>query len=131
MSVHHRAMMSLVESVEEQVTKGMDALLLARAELQTIRHLIEQKAWWHDETLRRPAMYRFGPIEGTKRNLARLIFPDLKDPRCLENANRKPGIVWAVRLAGNPPRNRFQVWFTSKSMFRDAQARKISELKKR
>ena len=129
MPAHHRALSSLITNVTEQVEKAASALESAKEELKTIRHLVDQENWWHEEHVKRPAMYCYGPIEGTKKNFAKWIFPDLRDPRCIENANRKPGIIWVVKLPGNRPQNRFQVWFTSNSMFQDAQARKISDLK--
>ena len=131
MSDHHRALNSLVASVSEQVEKALSMLQISGEELKTISHLIQQENWWHEEHIKRPDMYCYGPIEGTKKDLARWIFPDLKDPRCIEKANQKPGIVWVVKLPENRPQNRFQTWFTSKSMFQDAQSRKISELKTR
>lgn len=131
MPERHRALNSLVEHVSEQVAKAAHALNEAAQELETIRHLIEQEHWWHEEQVKRPAMYGYGPIEGTKKDLARWIFPDMKDPRCLETANRTPGIIWVVKVPENRPEIRYQVWFTSQSMFQDAHARKFSELKTR
>ena len=128
---YHRALISLVSHAEEQVAQASRALLAADENLKTIRHLVEQEHRWHEEHVKRPEMYSYGPLEGSKKNLARWIFPDLKDPRCLENANQTPGIVWVIRLNGNRPEKRFQVWFTSNSMFSDAQTRKIGKLKTR
>ena len=129
MSNQHRALNALIQSVSDRVERAFRALRSAQNELETIRHLIVPENWWHEEHVKRPTMYSYGPIEGTKKDLARWIFPELKDARCLETANRTPGIIWVVKLPASRPKGRFHAWFTSNSMFRDAQTRKLVELK--
>jgi hypothetical protein len=76
--------------------------------------------WSHSEEEPRPSQYAYGPISGTKKDLAKWYLPGKADPRAFQTAGEE-GRVWIVRRS----RNYFDVYFTTQNKYAEANAKKL------